>query len=519
MTDYEQVPQVYDPEKHPLEDIPSNPPVYMPGTYTPAPDPISPEPATEFPVEEPKKKRHVGLIILIVLLVLIAGLGIFAYSQYKPIMAVIDELTADGNVIAENARTLADSARELDFETSLTAATTIDERAHHMLDLISTPRFDLLSHVPKYGKDVLTARKLLELVIDADENAAIPVLKAAVDHPLEGLYSSKTGLDVDGLYAIVDAIDAALPIAERDIDELAALDSFEIPQLKETLAPVFDNIGTIKETFDAIRTKYDIYRPMVDSMIGRDGSGTVASLLGMAGPILGDRADILYQSLISYLKSMITGASLTSDGVDWDPIIKKFMNGEEVGIFDIMQLIFSADDELDEGADAGMDLFWLLSLLFGGGSDDSGDSGLDIFSILGLLFGGDDGGEGGSSDSGDSGFDIFSILGLLFGDGEGEGGSSEGDSGTSEDSGFDIISILDLLFGEGEGEGEGEGGSPDGGSDAAEDSGFDILELLELFLGDEDGSSEDGEGGEDSGLDIFSILGLLLGSEEGEYAA
>lgn len=505
--------ETYVTPKHPVEEIPVAAPASVP---TPSPvnsadavsHPYIADPVTQpaytgpaaydpMPAEKPKKS-HRGLVIaLIIIAVLIVGLGIFGYTQYKAAMRVVDELTADGNTIAANVQVLADAAKQLDYATALEAAKTIDVTAQRMLDRISTKEFDVAARIPKYGPDVLTARELLGIVIDADENAAIPVLQAALDHPLEGLYSSKTGLDVDGLYTIVDAIDAALPVAEKDVAALEALQPFAIPQLRDALAPAFDNIGKLKETLATIRAQYDTYRPLVDSMVGRDGTGTMATILAIAGPILGDRADVLYQSLVAYLKSMITGQPLASDGVDWAPIIQKVMNGEEIDLYDIMQLVFSADEGVDEDGDGGIDLFWLLSLLFGGGdSGDDGDSGFNIFSILELLFGGDEGAED-EGGSGDSGFDIFSLLALLFGD----------------DSDGDDLGDLDGLLDE----------NADDASEAVEDIGIDLFDLLDIFLGDgSDDGDASGEEGDDGGMsDLMELLfGLLLGGmSDGEDMA
>lgn len=363
------------------------------------------------------KKSHRGLkITLIVIAAVLVVLGVFAYTQYRALMRVVDELQADGAALSATVDDISASVQNMDFDAMLTQVQDMRSTIAHMRGLISTPEFDVASHIPTYGGDVLTARSMMDIALDLADNAALPLLGEMVDHPFSSLISRENGINVAGVYAIVDAAEAAIPVAEADLDALEALDEFAIPQLAEATEPAFENLGKARSALGTAKSLFEQYKSMLDTFIGRDGSGLAVQF--------------------------------------WD-LISLFLPEGEITLESLMELIEQFSGLFD--GNGGLDLGALLGMLLGGdGGEGSGDGGFGLESLLpfiGLLFGGDESGDGSLAlDS------LLPFIGLLFGgdesgDQDASGGYSDpGDEVGTED-GTDLLDpLLGLLFGE-DGEG------------------------------------------------------------------
>ena len=492
MNENTEAPEVYTPEKHPLEEVPVAPAPYVSEqestqVFEPLPQeaPTTISVYVEQPQPQPRSSGHGLRIALGTILVIVLTLGIVGFIQYRAAMRVVDQLTADGNTAFQCIHTLTDSVNTLDFATALDSAKQLDGTVSHMRGLISTRQFDIASKIPKYGKDIITARELMDIILDADEEALIPLLQALLDNPVETMYSSKTGFDTESLYELVDAVDAAFPVAEKDLDALSNLDSFAIPQLREVTEPLIDNITVFSKFFDEAQERWGMARAKVDELVARDGSGVIPHVLSLVGTLLGEEADNLYAGIVSYAKSMLTGvayvAETVSGSIDWTPVIKLIFGDGDASQIDwlpiIMQIIGNAQSS--EGGEGGFNLFSILGLLFG---SDDGNPGL--FELLGPLMGGDK-----SDGGGTGGFDLFSILGPLFGGDE---------SDNSDSSSLIITEDPDL---------------PDAPEEFGED--FDFSSIFELIIGGGDSDNGDSsESGDNPFGDFESILELLFGGTD-----
>lgn len=360
------------------------------------------------------KKSHRGLkIALIVIVAVIVVLGVFAYTQYRALMRVVDELQADGAAISATVSDISTSVQNMDFDAMLVQVQDMRSTIAHMRERISTREFDVASKIPTYGGDVLTLRSMLDTALDAADNAAIPLLSTVVDHPLSSLVSRENGIDVAGVYAIVDAAEAAIPVAETDLDALEALDGFAIPQLAEATKPVFENLPLARRALSTAKALLGQYKPMLDSLVGRDGSGLAVQFWGLLSLFLPE-GEITLESLMELIETF-SGFSDGNGGIDLDAIIER---------------------------------------LFGGGEDSSGGgfSFDSLWPFIGMLFGGAGGnGLGGDTFSLDT---LLPFIGLLFGDGLGDQDSSGSDADPGESLDIEegvetIVPLIDLLLGDG----------------------------------------------------------------------
>lgn len=424
-------------EKHPVDEIP-----VVGVDNTPAPQ-LSPEPVPEpvkegialelsrqgwpnndyQPITEPQpRKSHRGLwVTLAIILVILAALGIFGFTQYKAAMRVVDQLTADGEAVSASVQTIADSVQKMDFATALGSAKDLEATVEHMRALISTREFDVASRIPKYGGDVTTAREMLDIVLNADTEAVIPLLQALTDHPLASLLGDD-GVDAAGVYALLDAYDAAMPVIEKDLDALEALPPFVIPQLAEATQSVFDALPSLRATLAELKAKVETVRPLLETFVGRDGSGLVGQLWPLIRLFIGGDGTDFFTGLESFL-GLMTGTESEGGGLE--------------GILPLLGLLMGEDTTENSG-----------------GSSDAGDDGsfLDvILPFLGLLFddGAGDGTEAAPDESGNgSDDDFFSLLTPFLGlftesIGGTDDGSGEGDVGFD-----DLLPLLGLLLGE-----------------------------------------------------------------------
>ena len=258
-------------------------------------------PMTTSSLEKPKKSHRGLKITLAVIVLLLAAIGVAGFVVYQKAMAVVDILQADGAALAADGEALMTQVEAGDYAAAAATAESIRATAEHMRQTISTKEFDLASRIPIYGRDVLTARDMLDIVVDVDANAIIPLLQKLADVPLASLVSVKGGIDVAGIYSLLDTVDTTLTVAGEDIDRLAALPEFAIPQLAEAVGPMMDNLGLANEKMSAATASLTEARPFIDQFIGRDGKGAAVQLWPFLSLFLPDDTDLF--SILKYMQS------------------------------------------------------------------------------------------------------------------------------------------------------------------------------------------------------------------------
>ena len=251
------------------------------------------------PVSEPaKKKRHLGLWIT---LAVIVALALFGYAQYRATMRAVEEIRADADAIMAGANALGDEAATLDFEAMYAQLNDMRDHAAHMLETISSRRFDILSHVPAYGSDILTARKMLTIGIDLADRVALPVLDRLKSAPLAGVISDE-GIDGSAIYDLVAFLENVIPVAKQDVASLRELDDFAIPLLADELSPLFEALegaDSLLDQGDDILTQVVSF---VDSFIGEDNTGILPRVWPLIKPFVSSDPETIFNVVIPYLE-------------------------------------------------------------------------------------------------------------------------------------------------------------------------------------------------------------------------
>ena len=450
-------------EKHAFDEIGSAPeiPVVTDGVSVPEP-PVQDEPRqlyklvpADAPEPAPKKPRTGLKVALICLAALLVGTGLFSFFMYRSVMGTVDELTADGQSLAGEVQALTDHATAMDFSAALGDAEQIKATAGHMRELISDWRFDVLSLVPRYGGDVKTGRALLDILVEADGDIAMPLLRVLADNPAETLVSKSGGVNANGVYAIMDAVDVAVPKAEQLLDRVDKLDPFVIPQLADAVNPTLQQLKSAKSFLDGIRAALSQMRPVLDSMVGREGDGSLTQWWPFISKFMGKEGVDLLRQLLPLI-TVFMGEDAASSIESLFPLLGLFSGeGGTLSSGDVPKLFGMLT------GDNAISLEGLGALAGVGEQGPSGGYQPSMESILGLL----------TDENGSFSLKQLAPLMLLFTDEDGE---------ISADA---MAPLMELFFG---GSGEGapaEESEPSTGDEESTDLWGSLLPLIGLVLG------------------------------------
>lgn len=213
-----------------------------------------------------RRRRGISKIVVAIIVLAVVAAGIFGYTEYKALKEAAGILKADAATVMAQAKVLKDQALAKDFEAA--QGTTNDIRAilDHMDGVLAGKEFDRAALIPKYGKDVDTARQLLAILEDLCDDAASPLLQSLIDNPLSDLYSAESGINMPAVHALLDTVDPIVPVLRDDVAALAALPDFRVPQLRDKLAPAME---TAREVDAFLQSFGDIsadLRSLVDDL-------------------------------------------------------------------------------------------------------------------------------------------------------------------------------------------------------------------------------------------------------------
>ena len=254
---------------------------------------------TGSPVSEPApKKRHIGRWIVLAIVVAVC---IFAYTQYRVGVRLVNEIRSDADAITASIDALGAEASALDFDAMHDEVADARDHAQHLLSLLSGWRFDVLSYVPTYGGDVGRARLLLKVGIEAADDVALPVLEKLSSAPLAGLIS-ENGIDGTALYDLVTFLQDEMTIAKDDVTRLKEIDGFAIPQLQEELSPLFESLDEVDTLFDNADEVLASAVSFADSFIGEDNKGLLPTLWPLLKPFVGSDSEAILNGMIPYLE-------------------------------------------------------------------------------------------------------------------------------------------------------------------------------------------------------------------------
>ena len=222
--------------------------------------------------------RGIVKTVLVLLVLVIVAVGAFGYTQYKAVMSTVDALKADASEVMIQINALQEQATSKDFEAARKTTHDLKTVVSHMQRILSAEEFDNVRRIPyfgeKYGGDIATARRMLDILEELCDDAVSPLLQSLIDNPISGLYSKSEGINMPALYALLDTIDPIIPLVQEKIDEFSALPEFAIPQLKNMMQPALEKVDSIKTLLQSYSSTFANLKSIAHAFLGDDGNKT-----------------------------------------------------------------------------------------------------------------------------------------------------------------------------------------------------------------------------------------------------
>ena len=217
---------------------------------------------------QPKKRRRgcCGCAAAFLVLVLVvAGLaGAFAYEAYSSVMGVYDEAKEVLSLVEGLSDELTDE--DADLEATVDQITSL---VSSMRDEMDTQLWDLFAMVPTYGEDVELARELVAIVDDLCTDALVPLAQSLSDFSLANLVVDGV-IDVDGVVALVDAVNTAADALAAADDRAQALGEAHIDKLASYVTKAQDSLASARELVESVEPVLNL----IPQLIGAEGSRT-----------------------------------------------------------------------------------------------------------------------------------------------------------------------------------------------------------------------------------------------------
>lgn len=213
-------------------------------------------------VRPPRRKRRVGLVVGIVLLVLVALGGITGFTLYTSAKAVM----ADAQVVIDTGKGMTQRLKDGDSQGLASDAQAIAEAAARMRAEMDGPAWAVASVVPVVGDDVRAARQLVGVLDDVSSGAIVPVAddlaQAGAGKLVEG-----GAINVDALSTLVNSVSEASPVIEQACHDVEAIGPTHIAQVTELVGTAKSACSTVDSGLDA----FNEVAPLLPGMLGADG--------------------------------------------------------------------------------------------------------------------------------------------------------------------------------------------------------------------------------------------------------
>jgi len=142
----------------------------------------------------------------------------------------------------------------------------VSDAAHQIQDELSSPLWELASHMPFFGSDVKSMRTMAEVLIDISDNALLPM--AASGRVLDlGKFTHAGTINVEALPGIIVAIEEASPALSRSAEKISALPHAHVSQVEEILESARDKVVVADDLIKRMRPIF----PYLPTLLGTGG--------------------------------------------------------------------------------------------------------------------------------------------------------------------------------------------------------------------------------------------------------
>ena len=215
-------------------------------------------------VRKKHKKSHKGLkiaaCVIAVLLVACAGFGTalaFSAKDLKDQASVaLTDVNAVQSAIAAN-----------DYDKAATAAESLSASAEKLNQGLSSPLWGIASWVPVVGSDIRGVQTMASVLVDASDNALVPLTKALQATPPSSLVGADGSLNVQAVSSLMGAVQTAAPAMQRCATALDQVPTMNISQLEEVMGPAKEKLVGVNDAFQ----QANAFAPIIATVLGAEG--------------------------------------------------------------------------------------------------------------------------------------------------------------------------------------------------------------------------------------------------------
>ena len=173
------------------------------------------------------RRRHVGRVVLVVVLALVALAGLEGFVLYGSVRRVQGYASSLSGALS----TAGSSLSSGDAQALREASTSANVGAHGIKSELDGPAWTVASAFPVVGQDVRSVRTLADVLVDLSDNALSPIAAKADGLNLSGMVDDGA-INVDALQQLASVVGQAQPVVDRAAKEMDALPtSYAIPQV------------------------------------------------------------------------------------------------------------------------------------------------------------------------------------------------------------------------------------------------------------------------------------------------
>ena len=208
--------------------------------------------------ESRKKKRHIGLIVFLLLVVvflaLCGGIAFAGYNFYQSVERIQNEAAP----LSTTANDFVEAVISGNTEKMQTTSNQIISSLSNIKSEVDTPLWELAEKLPAYGSDVKAARELVNFADNVVQGILVPTLPTLINYPRQSLYANGNinGPALQSYCDIFVQLGPAVAQAARKAGSLPHSDHFDqintiVDQIQEPLniasSLLNDNSALVRE--------------------------------------------------------------------------------------------------------------------------------------------------------------------------------------------------------------------------------------------------------------------------------
>lgn len=186
-------------------------------------------------------------------------------------LGVVDRLKTLAAQLAEEAEGVVAALKAYDFASLKERVDAAAVVARDMQDAVSGWVWGAAEFIPVYGEDVAQARLLIDMLVEVMDVALVPAADALASTSFDELVArAPRGVSIDGeiLGSLVRIAEEAVPILQRDVEQVEGFADFHVAELQEAFDEARGALGSAKRWLDLAGRAL----PAVMTLSGCDGA-------------------------------------------------------------------------------------------------------------------------------------------------------------------------------------------------------------------------------------------------------